>query len=64
MNYHTQEVLAREKLQGLRRTAQQQRSIQKAKDGQSDDGKSNFSSKFAAVFIAIITLAAAVTFLT
>jgi hypothetical protein len=64
MNYHTQEVLAREKLQGLRRTAQQHRSIQKAKDGQSDDGKSNFSGKFAAVFIAIITLAAAVTFLT
>lgn len=63
MNYYSQELMAREKHQGFRHTAQQHRSLQKAKDGQGDDGKSTLSGKLAAAVIAIVTLATAVTFL-
>jgi hypothetical protein len=63
MNYYSQELMAKEKQLGFRRMAQQHRSIQQAKVGQDYDGKSNFSGKLAAAVIAIITLAAAATFL-
>ena len=62
MNYYTQEVLAREKQQGFRRTAQHHRSIRQSKDGQGDEGKSNFSGRLVAAVFAIITLATAVAF--